>query len=84
MDPERFAGCISLHGPPLNGYFGIYECMAHAVFVVSRIIGPQGGFFDSNNRQDVLVFEEFCSQISIEDMLNHLGYLPAAPSDPVQ
>lgn len=36
----------------------------------------QGVSFDSYSGQDVLVFEEFCSQVPIEDMLNYLDIYP--------
>ncbi len=45
----------------------------------------KGISFDAYNRQDVLVFEEFHSQIPIEDMLNYLDiyplFLPARYTD---
>ena len=67
---------------------GIYE--RHEAKDICRITNYRNGrgiSFDGYTGQDVLVFEEFHSQIPIEDMLNYLdGYplsLPARYSDRV-
>lgn len=55
---------------------GIYE--RHSPRDICRITdyGKNGVRFDSYNGQEVLVFEEFSSQIPIEDMLNYLDLYP--------
>ena len=67
---------------------GIYE--RHDPRSICRITNyraARGISFDGYNGQDVLVFEEFNSQIPIEDMLNYLDvhplHLPARYSDRV-
>lgn len=67
---------------------GIYE--RHDPRSICRITNyraTRGISFDGYNGQDVLVFEEFSSQIPIEDMLNYLDiyplHLPARYSDRV-
>lgn len=67
---------------------GIYEC--HDAKDICRITNYRNGrgiSFDGYTGQDVLVFEEFHSQIPIEDMLNYLDIyplsLPARYSDRV-
>jgi len=67
---------------------GIFE--KHGVRDVCRITNyrkGQGVFFDGYSGQDVLVFEEYNSQIQIEEMLNYLDIyplnLPARYSDKV-
>lgn len=64
----------------------IYE--KHDAKDICRITNYRAGkgiSFDSYNGQDVLVFEEFCSQIPIEEMLNYLDiyplFLPARYTD---
>ena len=65
---------------------GIYQ--SHDPRDICRITNYRAGrgiSFDGYNGQDVLVFEEFHSQIPIEDMLNYLDiyplYLPARYND---
>jgi len=65
---------------------GIYQ--AHNPRDICRITNYRAGrsiSFDGYNGHDVLVFEEFHSQIPIEDMLNYLDiyplYLPARYND---
>ena len=67
---------------------GIFE--KHDPRSICRVTNYQGGrtaIFDAYHGQDVLVFEEFHSQIPIEDMLNYLDIyplsLPARYSDRV-
>lgn len=65
---------------------GIYR--AHPASEICRITdynGRNGLRFDGYHGQDVLVFEEFCSQIPVESMLNYLDvyplFLPARYND---
>ena len=65
---------------------GIYK--THPASKICRITdynGRNGLRFDGYHGQDVLVFEEFCSQIPIEAMLNYLDvyplFLPARYND---
>lgn len=67
---------------------GIYE--KHGATDICRITNYRAGkgiSFDGYYGQDVLVFEEFNSQIPIEDMLNYLDiyplYLPARYNDKI-
>jgi len=46
------------------------------VQVSVSVPSPQGVFFDGYSGQDVLVFEEYNSQIPIEEMLNYLDIYP--------
>lgn len=68
--------------------WGIFE--QHDPWEICRITnyrGARGISFDGYNGQDVLVFEEFNSQVPIEDMLNYLDiyplHLPARYNDRV-
>lgn len=57
--------------------WGIFE--QHDPWEICRITnyrGARGISFDGYNGQDVLVFEEFNSQVPIEDMLNYLDIYP--------
>ena len=57
----------------------IYE--AHdprSIYRVTNYRAARGISFDGYHGQDVLVFEEFSSQIPIEDMLNYLDIYPLA------
>ena len=59
--------------------WGIFE--QHDPWEICRITnyrGARGISFDGYNGQDVLVFEEFNSQVPIEDMLNYLDIYPLA------
>ena len=54
---------------------------------ITNYRGTRGISFDGYNGQDVLVFEEFNSQVPIEDLLNYLDiyplHLPARYNDRV-
>ena len=56
-----------------------------SIYRVTNYRSTRGISFDGYTGQDVLVFEEFCSQIPIEDMLNYLDiyplFLPARYND---
>lgn len=47
-----------------------------SIYRVTNYRAARGIFFDGYHGQDVLVFEEFSSQIPIEDMLNYLDIYP--------
>ncbi|MCI9414533.1 MAG: viral replication protein [Clostridiales bacterium] len=56
---------------------GIYQRHdPHDVCRITNYRGGRGVSFDSYSGQDVLVFEEYNSQIPIEDMLNYLDVYP--------
>ena len=59
--------------------WGIYEKHApRSIYRVTNYRASRGISFDGYHGQDVLVFEEFHSQIPIEDMLNYLDIYPLA------
>ncbi len=47
-----------------------------SIYRITNYRAANGIYFDGYSGQDVLVFEEFRSQISIEDMLNYLDIYP--------
>lgn len=68
--------------------WGIFERHdPRSIYRVTNYRTARGVFFDGYHGQDVLVFEEFHSQIPVEDMLNYLDIyplsLPARYSDRV-
>lgn len=84
---NRFIEVAYIYGASGTGKTkGIYD--KHGAQDICRVTNYRSGkgiSFDGYNGQDVLVFEEFNSQIPIEDMLNYLDiyplYLPARYSD---
>ena len=59
--------------------WGIYERHdPRSIYRVTNYRASRGISFDGYHGQDVLVFEEFHSQIPIEDMLNYLDIYPLA------
>ena len=57
----------------------IYETHdPRSIYRVTNYRAARGVSFDGYHGQEVLVFEEFSSQIPIEDMLNYLDIYPLA------